>query len=189
MNSQSMAELARLNLPRPLGPRPEIPRAARVKPMAPAGAGAHLEARRGLLMALSGGALGPAPQAQRVPHRPHQDPVLTLVHRITQGFNVNEYARAQALGYEGYLEEQLDPASIDDALTEVRLATHFETLFLSPKQLYDAYSDDFTEPYQQFKGAMLMRSVNSRRQLLERMCEFWSDHFKDRKSTRLNSSH
>ena len=177
MNSQSMAELARLNLPRPLGPRPEIPRAARAKPMAPAGAGAQLEARRRLLMALSGGVLGPAPQPQRVPHRPHQDPVLTLVHRITQGFNVNEYARAQTLGYEGYLEEQLDPASIDDALTDVRLATHHETLFLSPKQLYDTYSGDFTEPYQQFKGAMLMRSVNSRRQLLERMCEFWSDHF------------
>ena len=81
------------------------------------------------------------------------------------------------MGYEAYLEEQLDHLAIDDTPTDARLAQHFETLFMSPKQLFDTYSKDFTEPYFQFKGAMLLRSTNSRRQLFERMCEFWSDHF------------
>jgi uncharacterized protein (DUF1800 family) len=124
-----------------------------------------------LLASLTGGALfGQARQAQR------RDPVLALVQRITQGFDLAEYERARSMGYQAYLEEQLDHLAIDDSAMDARLAG-YTTLGMSPKQLYDTYATDYTEPYFQFKGAVLLRSVHSKRQLFERMCEFWNDHF------------
>jgi uncharacterized protein (DUF1800 family) len=105
-----------------------------------------------------------------------RDPVLALVHRITQGFNLAEYQRARALGYEAYLEEQLDPLSIDDSVMDAKLASYV-TLGLSPKELYDTYSLDATVPYYEFKTVAVQRAVHSKRQLFERMCEFWNDHF------------
>jgi len=105
-----------------------------------------------------------------------RDPVLALVQRITQGFNLAEYERARTLGYEAYLEEQLHPETIDDSAMDAKLAA-YATLELLPKQLYTLYALDNTVPYFEFKKVALQRSVHSRRQLLERMCEFWNDHF------------
>src|SRR5262249_9162612 len=113
------------------------------------------------------------PPPQRAPTH---DPVLNLVNRITQGFNHEEYLRAKAMGYEAYLEEQLDPLSIDDSAMDFRL-TKWPTLNLSPKELSDGYSADNSDPYFQFKGGALARSTFSKRQLFERMVEFWNDHF------------
>lgn len=123
--------------------------------------------RRGLLAAIAG---GPGP-----PVRP-KDPVLTLVHRITQGFNQAEYEHAKSLGYEGYLEEQLNHLSIDDSALDARLAG-FTTLNMSPKEIVDNFPIDITLPYYEIKGAAVLRSVFSKRQLFERMVEFWNDHF------------
>jgi uncharacterized protein (DUF1800 family) len=124
-------------------------------------------------LAVTGTGLGPTPPPRPAPHR---DPVLTLVHRITQGFSRSEYERARALGYEAYLEEQLEHLAIDDSAMDARLED-FPTLQLSPKQLYETYNANFTTPYFEFKGAALLRAVHSRRQLFERMVEFWNDHF------------
>ncbi len=147
----------RLKRPRSLGP----PGSAVSPLMAPR------VTRRGMLGALAG---GPGP-----PVRP-RDPVLTLVHRITQGFNLAEYQHARSLGYDGYLEEQLDHLSIDDSALDARLAG-FTTLNMSPKEIVDNFPDDITLPYYEIKGAVLLRSVFSKRQLFERMVEFWNDHF------------
>ena len=155
---------------RPRRKKPEIPRRSEGIALS---IGARFASRRGLFESLSGGALGSLAPAARAPHA---DPVMALVNRITQGFSLAEYERARAMGYEAYLEEQLDHLSIDDSAMDARLAG-YTTLSMSPKQLFDTYADDFTEPYFQFKGAMLLRSVHSKRQLFERMCEFWNDHF------------
>jgi uncharacterized protein (DUF1800 family) len=132
--------------------------------------------RRSWLSAFTGGALNPLGPSGSGDAAPRQDPVLTLVHRITQGFSLAEYERAKTLGYEAYLEEQLDHLAIDDAAMDERLLD-FPTLGLSPKQLYDTYNADFTTPYYEFKGAALLRAVHSKRQLFERMVEFWNDYF------------
>ncbi len=154
---------------RPARKKPELPQ---IEGHALAGlTSSRFASRRGLLGGLTG--LGFSPRPEQAPHR---DPLLTLVNRITQGFNLAEYERARTMGYQAYLDEQLDHLAIDDSALDARLAG-FTTLGLSPKQLYDTYSADFTEPYYQFKGAMLLRSVHSKRQLFERMCEFWNDHF------------
>jgi len=105
-----------------------------------------------------------------------QGPVLRLVHRITQGFQLAEYERARALGYRAYLEEQLDPEALDDSETEARLA-NFPTLACGPKEILDAFLSDPFIPLWDLKGAAVVRAVHSRRQLFERMVEFWSDHF------------
>ena len=163
-----------LELPPVRGERPALkvpPRGEFAQPVSAARA-----SRRRWLTSLTGGTLsplGPAGQGEAVLH---QDPVLTLVQRITQGFNLAEYERAKAMGYEAYLEEQLQPLAIDDSEMDERLLK-FPTLGLSPKQLYDGYSGDFTTPYYEFKGAALLRAVHSKRQLFERMVEFWNDHF------------
>src|SRR5512144_1979835 len=65
--------------------------------------------RRRWLTSLTGGAFSPLGPAGPGEAAPRQDPVLTLVQRITQGFSLPEYERAKALGYEAYLEEQLQP--------------------------------------------------------------------------------
>jgi uncharacterized protein (DUF1800 family) len=124
-------------------------------------------------MSLTGGGALPIPPGEPASNR---DPVLKLVNRITQGFNLAEYQRAKDLGYEAYLEEQLDHLAIDDSAMDERMLD-FPTLNLSPKELYETYSADFTTPYYEFKGAALLRSVHSKRQLFERMVEFWNDHF------------
>src|SRR5262245_59305190 len=92
---------------------------------------ALLASPRALIAALSGGALSPLSRPDPAPRR---DPVLALVHRITQGFNLAEYERAKALGFEAYLEEQLDPASIDDSAVDLRLQ-NYPCLTMSPAEL------------------------------------------------------
>jgi hypothetical protein len=128
--------------------------------------------RRGLFGLLGGGA-ATALQPHEAPRR---DPELALVQRITQGFQLGELERARAMGYRAYLEEQLDAFAIDDSALEARLAG-FTTLGLSPKELVDLYVDDPGPPVLELKGSLLVRAVHSRRQLYERMCEFWRDHF------------
>jgi len=153
--------------PGPLPPPKEPPRGEGSLP-----GGVQATSRRRLLRSLMGGSV-----ALTTPERaPHRDPVLTLVHRITQGFNLTEYLRAKTLGYEGYLEEQLDHLAIDDSGMDTRLLK-FPTLNLSPKELYDTYIDGNGVPYYEYKGAALLRAVHSKRQLFERMVEFWNDHF------------
>jgi len=156
---------------RPRRPRTVLPRLA--EGAVPDLAAARLAGRRGLLGVLGGGALGSLGPPERAPHR---DPLLTLVSRITQGFELAEYERAKAMGYHAYLEEQLAPETIDDFEMDARMAS-YASLAMSPKELYTAYSADYTLPYYEFKRAALQRSVHSKRQLFERMCEFWNDHF------------
>ncbi|NOT31194.1 MAG: DUF1800 domain-containing protein [Planctomycetes bacterium] len=107
---------------------------------------------------------------------PRRDPLLALVQRSTQGFELGEYQRAQALGYPAYLAEQLEPFTLDDSGLDARLAS-YTTLGMSPKQLFDGFPDDIGTPIIELKGSLILRAVYSRRQLYERMCEFWRDHF------------
>jgi len=159
------------SLPPVAGTRPPLP----APPLAPGRPPTPLVAalRRRALAPLAGTGLTP-PQPPRP--APHRDPLLTLVHRITQGFSQSEYERARALGYEAYLEEQLEPLAIDDSAMDERLLD-FPTLTQSPKELYETYQGNFTTPYFELKGATLLRAVHSKRQLFERMVEFWNDHF------------
>jgi uncharacterized protein (DUF1800 family) len=72
-----------------------------------------------------------------------------------------------------YLEEQLDPESIEDRAAE-RAARRFEALSEPAGELFE-YQQDFL--LQQMTSSTLLRAVQSRRQLYEVMVQFWTDHF------------
>ena len=121
--------------------------------------------------------LGVAASAPPLPSKlPKRDPVLALVQRVTQGFELGEYERARALGYHAYLEEQLAGSTLDESELEARLA-RMPSLAMSPKELVDTYADDIGTPFLELKGALVLRAVYARRQLHERVLEFWRDHF------------
>ena len=120
--------------------------------------------------------------ASRANASPAHDPLLALVHRVTQGFTLDEWELAQQLGYEGYLEHHLAPEGIDVEALETSIADEFPVLSMTPKECYDTYgplAPGYMQgiPILSLQGATLLRSTFSGRQLFERMVEFWSDHF------------
>ncbi|MFT7463390.1 MAG: hypothetical protein ACI9EF_001734 [Pseudohongiellaceae bacterium] len=109
---------------------------------------------------------------------PQQSAVRFLVDRITCGFNHGEWQRAEGLGYAAYLDEQLHPDLITDTavtdVTDLMLSLH-----MTAQQLVDTYlgTVNDTDPQRELKSAVLIRQTYSKRQLFERMVEFWTDHF------------
>ncbi|MES2523251.1 MAG: DUF1800 domain-containing protein [Gemmatimonadota bacterium] len=103
-----------------------------------------------------------------------KDPVLRLVRRITLGPTVQEVALARQLGYVGYLNYQLNAAAIDDSAVEAEVAARMALTNLTPTQLA---IENATEATTQLQDAALHRAAFSKRQLKERMVEFWTDHF------------
>lgn len=108
-----------------------------------------------------------APQAAR----PHL--LKKLVRRITFAATPAEYALAQQLGYEGFLEYQLNPGNMNDAAMDAKLASYWYYGKTSG-QLW-AGSDVTT--ISELQDATVARAVLSHRQLFEQMVGFWTDHF------------
>ncbi len=96
-----------------------------------------------------------------------------LIRRITLGINPAEVALANQLGYQGYLEYHLNADAIDDSVHEATLSG-LTTLTMTPLQLL-AIAD--AQISNELTDATIRRSVFSQRQLLQRMVEFWTDHF------------
>ncbi|MCF6286640.1 MAG: DUF1800 domain-containing protein [Candidatus Hydrogenedentes bacterium] len=116
----------------------------------------------------------PDPETSRPPALPEN--LRRLVARTTFGINQEEAQRALDLGYDGYLEYQLDHDTIDDSALEARLAS-LRTLNDTPRERLDAAERNDFSSAQEFLIATVLRGVYSKRQLYERMVEFWSDHF------------
>jgi uncharacterized protein (DUF1800 family) len=90
-----------------------------------------------------------------------------------------------------YVEQQLDPDSIDDSEFEARYSSAgFETLHKSLEQLYadhiasnpydssdDAYWEWYSKPARELADATLLRAVYTRKQLVEVLADFWHNHF------------
>lgn len=101
------------------------------------------------------------------------NPALHLLNRIAYHIDPAELARAQSIGLGAYLEEQLNPATIDDSVADEQLRM-VPILRLSRNDLY--LLDNYRIWQSMIKGFMV-RAVHTKRQLLERMTEFWADHF------------
>lgn len=86
-----------------------------------------------------------------------------------------------------YIDEQLNPMGIDDSATDAMLSNGFETLQKTRQQLYqdhvrrpDGNSIPWSHhilPIRETTAACFLRGVNSKRQLLEVMADFWHNHF------------
>lgn len=99
---------------------------------------------------------------------------LRLARRITFGLTPAETQRALRLGYKAYLEYQLNHMAIDDSAVEGVVATNWPRIAQPSSALVQV---DQNTLYTQLTDATLYRQINSRRQLFERMVDFWNDHF------------
>jgi uncharacterized protein (DUF1800 family) len=105
--------------------------------------------------------------------------VLRLVERITYGADPLTVDIAQQLGYEDFVEWQLDFDNIDDSPIEDFLTGALPTLSMSQEELavHLFQEQNFGAAQRDLTIATIIRRAFSPRQLYERMVEFWSDHF------------
>ena len=133
---------------------------------------------RRALLGMGGGLLRPATAAAQVrtPVGPKplvfQDAQLTLGRRVTYGLTPADVTWIYGAGYDGYLDQQLNPDTIDDSACDSRLAP-FTTIPMPTSALY---AQDANVVAQQLIESTILRATYSRRQLFERMVEFWADH-------------
>ena len=101
----------------------------------------------------------------------------SLLHRATLGPTAADHDYIDDIGYEAWLEEQLDFTNLDDSALEDSLQEGLPTLSMSFEQMWDAYEDNPFIPIYELWVATFYRALYSPRQLFERMAIFWSDHF------------
>ncbi len=137
--------------------------------------------RAWLLAALGGVAL--AARHARADTLPAPDADVLLLNRISFGIRPADLSRLQQIGRGAYLEEQLNPASLDDSAVDSFIAQNFSTLSLSADALLvldqqaDSGSLQRVELVRELRIATLYRAWFSTRQLYEVMVDFWSNHF------------
>ncbi len=100
------------------------------------------------------------------------DPDFHLLSRAAYGAWPGELERLKAMGREAWIEEQLDPESIDDTLCEARV-NWFESIRTSISDAYDYRKEVLRD---ELTRHALLRALYSQRQLFEVMVEFWGDH-------------
>ncbi len=100
--------------------------------------------------------------------------LLKLVKRITMGATPGELSLANSLGYLGYLDYHLNAAAITEDPTLVARLAALTTLTMTPQQLFALNAAQVSN---ELVEAAIVRGVWSKRQLLERMVECWTDHF------------
>ncbi len=96
-----------------------------------------------------------------------------LAHRTTWGMTPADMKLIRDLGYDGYLDQQLDHQAVDDADCDRHLQK-LESLRMPSWDLYQ-----LPEPFaaHELITAAMVRAVFSKRQLFERTVHFWNDHF------------
>jgi uncharacterized protein (DUF1800 family) len=110
------------------------------------------------------------------PSKGWTNPAVRLARRITMGVTDAEATRAKQLGYDAYLEYQLNTAGIDDSATDAFVAANWPFNTMDVNTLSAAAVDTTAMQNQLMYGA-LYRSAFGKQQLKERLVEFWSDHF------------
>jgi uncharacterized protein (DUF1800 family) len=102
------------------------------------------------------------------------DAKVRLVRRITMGTTSADLNDVNRLGYQEYLNRQLNYAQIDDSAVESFVAAHWPLLRGTGPELFASNQGILRQHLQE---ATIFRAAMSERQLYERMVEFWSDHF------------
>jgi uncharacterized protein (DUF1800 family) len=103
------------------------------------------------------------------------DPALHLLNRLSYGVRPADLRRAQSLGLAAYVDEQLSPERLRDPALRKQMA-RFRVLDYSRMQL-EHLENGYEKARKALIAGMVTRAVFARAQLLERMVEFWSDHF------------
>jgi uncharacterized protein (DUF1800 family) len=103
-------------------------------------------------------------------------------NRIMYGPRPGDVAAIEAAGYDAWLTQQLSPALLADTECDAALAAlNLVTLTETRTQLYDrrnnASYDEVIRPIEEVRHATFTRILLSKRQLQERMVDFWHNHF------------
>ncbi|QDV08310.1 hypothetical protein Poly30_38470 [Planctomycetes bacterium Poly30] len=104
------------------------------------------------------------------------DLVPLLLARATFGYTPEEAGRVRSVGHDAWLAEQLQPERIDDSELDAEL-TRWPWLARDIRFTIGKEKFDPRQLRSEFKGIRLLRAVKSKRQLLERAVEYWSNHF------------
>lgn len=108
-----------------------------------------------------------------------RDPVRHLLGRIGYSHTPSQIQAIRQIGVDAYIDQQLNPESIDDAACEAGLDSLHTNLVVTVPDVYKA--DISVEREQQIAddliGATVLRAMYSKRQLFEVMVNFWTDHF------------
>lgn len=102
------------------------------------------------------------------------DPRLRLVRRASYALRASDVADVKTLGYQRWLNDQVNVTRLNDNALESDVATRWPNLTLGPAALAPLNVGTLRSELQ---AATLYRAAFSRRQLYERMVEFWTDHF------------
>ncbi len=105
-----------------------------------------------------------------------RDPVAHVINRLTFGVNPQLYDYVHQIGVEAYIDEQLNPDSIDDSECD-QILTFFPLISQSAGELVSQYQDNSEPVAINLIGSTFVRAIYSKRQLHERLVQFWSDHF------------
>lgn len=107
-----------------------------------------------------------------------QDQELHVLRRATFGLTPTLVADIQEQGIESWLDRQLNPSSIGDGLVD-DLLKRFSALNWTAKQIYETAPEDGGDYAADLNmvEATIVRNVWSNRQLLEKVVEFWTNHF------------
>jgi uncharacterized protein (DUF1800 family) len=100
-----------------------------------------------------------------------------LLKRLTYGARPPDRDRIAAIGEAAWLNEQLNPASLNTSAVDAKIAA-LPALSMAPADLFAAYENNtYRNAMWQLDLAVVIRATECPAQLKERMVEFWSDHF------------
>lgn len=107
-----------------------------------------------------------------------------VLNRMGYGPDPWSRARIQELGVNGYINEQLDPAALDDSALEAQIASLYPLTTLTFGQLRTTYHE-YTgnpetgpgAPIRDATRAKVLRAVKSKKQLEQVLVDFWYNHF------------
>jgi len=96
------------------------------------------------------------------------------MNRAAFGPRPGDLGRVREIGLDAYLEEQLNPETIDESPAVAWRLWSLDTLQVDTDFRYDLPKEQVQAELQQ---AAVVRAVYSARQLQQVMVDFWSDHF------------
>jgi uncharacterized protein (DUF1800 family) len=114
--------------------------------------------------------------APRDPNPLSRDPMLHLLRRATFGPTQSTVEQARKMGVDAWLDTQLQPAAMDDAVADAML-TKFPTVKMSTPEIQAAVKNEAFTAMTELGQATIGRQIWTNRQLYEVMVDFWANHF------------
>lgn len=102
------------------------------------------------------------------------NPIVRLLRRATMGLTDADVSAAKSMGYQTWLQSQLDHQRIDNTAVETQVALLWPQL---SQDVTTLFSLDLGTVQTVLQSQAVYRQALSPRQLYERMVEFWNDHF------------